>query len=151
MSDVPQHEAHRRPHTPPMADPFMEFNLPAEIHRCYKAKCLSRCGVSSSGMTTRWFECWNDSGCAASTAGGRNRGGRSAERLGRARSNRDPYLQGLGIQSLHCPKPNTGPPHDAARLNIMRDSRGAEPMLNDLLPLHPRAVRRGRQPRRSLR
>ena len=33
MSDAPQHEAHRRPHTPPMADPFMEFDLPAEIHR----------------------------------------------------------------------------------------------------------------------
>ncbi|HYN09778.1 MAG TPA: cupin domain-containing protein [Vicinamibacterales bacterium] len=33
MSDTPQHEAHRRPHTPPMADPFMEFDLPAEIHR----------------------------------------------------------------------------------------------------------------------
>ena len=33
MSDTPQHEAHRRPHTPPKADPFMEFDLPAEIHR----------------------------------------------------------------------------------------------------------------------
>lgn len=33
MSDAPQHEAHRRPHTPPMADPFMEFDLPAESHR----------------------------------------------------------------------------------------------------------------------
>ena len=33
MSDTPQHEAHRRPHTPPMAQPFMEFDLPAEIHR----------------------------------------------------------------------------------------------------------------------
>ena len=33
MSDAPQHEAHRRPHTPPMADLFMEFDLQAEIHR----------------------------------------------------------------------------------------------------------------------
>jgi len=35
MSDAPQHEAHRRPHTPSMADPFMEFDLPAEIHRLH--------------------------------------------------------------------------------------------------------------------
>ena len=35
MSDAPRHEAHRRPHTPPMADPFMEFDLPAEIHRLH--------------------------------------------------------------------------------------------------------------------
>lgn len=35
MSDTPQHEAHRRPHTPPQADPFMEFDLPAEIHRLH--------------------------------------------------------------------------------------------------------------------
>lgn len=33
MSDPSQHESHRRPHTPPMADPFMEFDLPAEVHR----------------------------------------------------------------------------------------------------------------------
>jgi quercetin dioxygenase-like cupin family protein len=33
MSDAPPHEAHRRTHTSPMADPFMEFDLPAEIHR----------------------------------------------------------------------------------------------------------------------
>lgn len=33
MSDTPQHEAHHRPHTPPMADLFMEFDLPAELHR----------------------------------------------------------------------------------------------------------------------
>ena len=33
MSDTPQHEAHRRPHTPPMAESFMEFDLPGEIHR----------------------------------------------------------------------------------------------------------------------
>lgn len=35
MSDTPEHESHRRPHTPPMADPFMEFDLPAEIHRLH--------------------------------------------------------------------------------------------------------------------
>ena len=33
MSDTPHHEAHHRPHNPPMADPFMEFDLQAEIHR----------------------------------------------------------------------------------------------------------------------
>ena len=33
MSDTPQHEGHRRPHMPPRADPFMEFDLQAEIHR----------------------------------------------------------------------------------------------------------------------
>lgn len=33
MSDTPQHEAHRRPHTPSMAEQFMEFDLQAEIHR----------------------------------------------------------------------------------------------------------------------
>ena len=33
MSDAPQHEAHRRPHAPPMAESFMEFDLPSEIHR----------------------------------------------------------------------------------------------------------------------
>ena len=32
MSDTP-HEPHRRPHSPSMADPFMEFDLPAELHR----------------------------------------------------------------------------------------------------------------------
>jgi quercetin dioxygenase-like cupin family protein len=35
MSNAPEHEAHRRPHTPPMADPFMEFDLPAEILRLH--------------------------------------------------------------------------------------------------------------------
>lgn len=35
MSDAPQHEAHHRPHTPPMADRIMEFDLPAEIHRLH--------------------------------------------------------------------------------------------------------------------
>lgn len=33
MSDAPQHEAHRRPHQPPRADPFMEFELSAEVDR----------------------------------------------------------------------------------------------------------------------
>lgn len=33
MSDTPQPEGHHRPHTPPMAEPLMEFDLPAEIHR----------------------------------------------------------------------------------------------------------------------
>ena len=33
MSDTPHHEAHRRPHTPPKAEPFMEFDLQAEMHR----------------------------------------------------------------------------------------------------------------------
>jgi quercetin dioxygenase-like cupin family protein len=33
MSDTPQHESHRRPHTSPMAGTFMEFDLPAEIDR----------------------------------------------------------------------------------------------------------------------
>jgi quercetin dioxygenase-like cupin family protein len=33
MSDTSEHDPHRRPHTPPMAEPFMEFDLPAEIHR----------------------------------------------------------------------------------------------------------------------
>jgi quercetin dioxygenase-like cupin family protein len=33
MSDTPQHEVHRRPHAPPMTGLFLEFDLPAEIHR----------------------------------------------------------------------------------------------------------------------
>jgi len=33
MSDAAEHEAHHRPHTAPMADPFMEFDLSTEIHR----------------------------------------------------------------------------------------------------------------------
>ena len=33
MSDAPQHESHRRPHAAPMAAPFLEFDLPAEVHR----------------------------------------------------------------------------------------------------------------------
>ena len=87
--------------------------------RClsYKVKCLSRCGVSSSGMTTRWFERRNDSGCAASTVVGTHQAGRSAEHLGRARPTRDRYLQGPGIQSLHCATPNIELPHDAAQLD----------------------------------
>ena len=35
MSDMPEPEAHRRPHAPPMADPFLEFDLPAEIQRLH--------------------------------------------------------------------------------------------------------------------
>ena len=35
MSDIPQHESHRRPHAPPMAEPLMEFDLPAEVHRLH--------------------------------------------------------------------------------------------------------------------
>ena len=34
MADIP-HEPHRRPHAPPKADPFMEFDLPAEINRLH--------------------------------------------------------------------------------------------------------------------
>lgn len=33
MSEIPQHEPHRRPHAGPMAAPFLEFDLPAELHR----------------------------------------------------------------------------------------------------------------------
>jgi hypothetical protein len=85
--------------------------------RClsYKVKCLSRCGVSSSGMTTRWFERRNDSGCAASTVVGTHRAGRSGEHLGRARPTRDPCLPGAGIRSLHCATPNIKLPHDAGK------------------------------------
>jgi quercetin dioxygenase-like cupin family protein len=35
MSDIPQHESHRRPHAPPMAEPLLEFDLPAEVHRLH--------------------------------------------------------------------------------------------------------------------
>ncbi|MEQ1760684.1 MAG: cupin domain-containing protein [Vicinamibacterales bacterium] len=35
MSDAPEHEPHRRPHTPPTAGPFLEFDLPAEVHRLH--------------------------------------------------------------------------------------------------------------------
>jgi hypothetical protein len=35
MSDTPEHETHRRPHAPPTAGTFMEFDLPAEIHRLH--------------------------------------------------------------------------------------------------------------------
>ena len=35
MSDSPQHESHRRTHTPPMAGPFIDFDLPAEVHRLH--------------------------------------------------------------------------------------------------------------------
>lgn len=35
VADTPQPEPHRRPHAPPMADLFMEFDLPAEVHRLH--------------------------------------------------------------------------------------------------------------------
>jgi quercetin dioxygenase-like cupin family protein len=35
MSDAPQHESHRRPHAPSMAEALMEFDLPAEVHRLH--------------------------------------------------------------------------------------------------------------------
>lgn len=33
MSDSADHQAHRRPHSPSLAEPFMEFNLESEVHR----------------------------------------------------------------------------------------------------------------------
>jgi quercetin dioxygenase-like cupin family protein len=33
MSDIPQHDTHRRPHSSPMAATFMEFDLAAEVDR----------------------------------------------------------------------------------------------------------------------
>ena len=37
MSDAARHEsAHRRPHAPPMASPFLEFDLTAEIDRLHR-------------------------------------------------------------------------------------------------------------------
>ena len=33
MSDPADHTLHHRPHTPPLAEPFMEFDLEAEAHR----------------------------------------------------------------------------------------------------------------------
>jgi quercetin dioxygenase-like cupin family protein len=35
MSDTPPHEPHPRPHGPPMASAFLEFDLPAEVHRLH--------------------------------------------------------------------------------------------------------------------
>ena len=35
MSDSPQHESHRRTHALPMAGPFIDFDLPAEVHRLH--------------------------------------------------------------------------------------------------------------------
>ena len=35
MSDTPQHEPHHRPHAGAMAAPFLEFDLPAELHRLH--------------------------------------------------------------------------------------------------------------------
>jgi quercetin dioxygenase-like cupin family protein len=37
MSDAPPQEvAHRRPHTPPMDSPFLEFNLTAEVDQLHR-------------------------------------------------------------------------------------------------------------------
>jgi quercetin dioxygenase-like cupin family protein len=33
MPDSPEHEPHHRPHGPPLAAPFLEFDLTAEVHR----------------------------------------------------------------------------------------------------------------------
>jgi hypothetical protein len=33
MSDPVEHQPHRRPHPTPLADPIMEFDLDAEVHR----------------------------------------------------------------------------------------------------------------------
>lgn len=35
MSETPEHELHHRPHEAPTAGPYMEFDLPAEIHRLH--------------------------------------------------------------------------------------------------------------------
>ena len=35
MSDDPEHESHHRPHASPMAAPFLDFDLPAEVHRLH--------------------------------------------------------------------------------------------------------------------
>lgn len=35
MSDDPEHESHHRPHTSPMAAPFLDFDLPADVHRLH--------------------------------------------------------------------------------------------------------------------
>jgi quercetin dioxygenase-like cupin family protein len=35
MTDSPQPESHRRPHTPPMAGQFLEFDLSAEVHQLH--------------------------------------------------------------------------------------------------------------------
>ena len=41
MSDAP-HEPHHRPHSQSMADPFMEFDLAAEVHRLQAETTWSR-------------------------------------------------------------------------------------------------------------
>ena len=33
MSDPADHQPHRRPHSPSLAEPFMEFDLDSEVHR----------------------------------------------------------------------------------------------------------------------
>ena len=35
MSDSAQHESHHRPHASTMAAPFLDFDLPAEVHRLH--------------------------------------------------------------------------------------------------------------------
>lgn len=35
MASTPEHKSHGRPHAPPTAGPFMEFDLLAEIHRLH--------------------------------------------------------------------------------------------------------------------
>jgi quercetin dioxygenase-like cupin family protein len=35
MPDSPQHESHHRPHTASMAAQFLDFDLPAEVHRLH--------------------------------------------------------------------------------------------------------------------
>jgi quercetin dioxygenase-like cupin family protein len=54
MSDIPQHGAHRRPHTSPMAGTFMEFDLPAEIDR------LRGETTWNSGQNSRTLVKYND-------------------------------------------------------------------------------------------
>ena len=41
MSDEPEHESHHRPHTSPMAAPFLDFDLPAEVHRLHSESTWS--------------------------------------------------------------------------------------------------------------
>ena len=36
MPDSPAHETHHRPHTAPMEAPFLDFDLPAEVHRLHE-------------------------------------------------------------------------------------------------------------------
>lgn len=54
MSDTPHHEGHWRPHAPPMTGPFMEFDLPAEVHRLQGEKTWS------SGQNARTLVKYDD-------------------------------------------------------------------------------------------